>query len=60
MRYIGILSLIVIAVALCSNLVYEYMVVRYAIVAVALVLSALFRKKIIKILKGLKEKKNDT
>lgn len=59
MRYIGLLSLIVIAVATCSNFVYAYMVVRYAVLAVAIVLCILFRKKIIKAVKSLKEKKND-
>ncbi len=56
MKYIGALSLGVVIVALCSNLIYGYAMVRYAIIAVTVVIAFLFRNKIIKTVKQMKNR----
>lgn len=56
MRYIGILSAVVIAVAVLSTLVYDFIFVRYGIIAVILVVCFLLRSKIIQAVKNLKFK----
>ncbi len=56
MKYIGLLSIIVVACALTCNLLYPLPILRYAIVAVLLILAIIFRKKIIDSIKALKEK----
>lgn len=56
MKYIGALSLVVIVVALCSNLIYDYAIVRYCIMGITLVAAFLFRSKIIKTVKQMKSR----
>lgn len=56
MRQIGLLSAGVIAVSLLSNFIYNYIVIRYAIIVVLLALCILFRKRIIGMLKQMKSK----
>ena len=56
MRYIGILSVIVVAIALLSNLVYGLPLVRYGIVLVLVLVCVLLRKKILNVLKVMKNK----
>ena len=47
MKYIGALSLGVIVVALGSNLIYNYALIRYGIIAATLAIAVIFRNKII-------------
>lgn len=47
MKYIGILSSAVIIVSLLSNLIYDYRIVRYAIVLICLIVAFIYRKKFI-------------
>ena len=54
MRFIGLLSLLMVAVSLLSNLIYGYMWIRYAIIAVILILAIVFRNKILALLKTIK------
>ncbi len=56
MRQIGLLSAGVIVVSLLSNFIYNYIVIRYAIIVVLLALCILFRKRIIGMLKQMKSK----
>lgn len=56
MRYIGLLSLMVLLVSLLSNLLYDYMVIRYAVVLVLVVVAILLRKKIIHVFKAVRNK----
>lgn len=56
MRYIGLLSLVVVLVAIFSNLLYEYAFVRYSIIAGIFVIAVIFRKKLIEIIKSIKKK----
>jgi O-antigen/teichoic acid export membrane protein len=57
MRYIGILSLAVVLIALLSNLIYAYAIVRYAVLAVIVVVCVLLRKKIIGLFTTMKGEK---
>lgn len=57
MRYIGVLSLIMILVALLSNLIYDWAIIRYAIVVIVVLLCICFRKNIMKMFLNLKKGK---
>ncbi|MDE7108036.1 MAG: oligosaccharide flippase family protein, partial [Clostridiales bacterium] len=57
MRIIGLMSLIVVAVSLLSNFLYDYIIVRYVIIGVIFILGIIFRKKIIGLFKLLRAKK---
>lgn len=59
MKYIGILSLAVVIIALLSNLLYGSIIIRYAIIAVLCVICFIFRKKIIEMFKNMKGTKNN-
>ena len=54
MKYIGALSLGVITISLLSNFIYDYVVIRYAVIIIILLICFLFRKKIICIYKLMK------
>ena len=56
MRYIGGLSGVVLLIAVGSNLIYDYAVVRYAIVALIVAVAIIARKKIVNIIKRLEKK----
>lgn len=56
MRFIGLLSFVVVALALVSRAVYDYIVVRYSIILVLLVVCFVFRKYFINMLKNLRAK----
>ncbi len=56
MKYIGALSLGVIVVALGSNLIYDYALIRYGIIAATLVVAVIFRNKIINMFKLMRAK----
>lgn len=51
MRYIGVLSLVVIAISLLSDFIYDNAIARYAIIATIVVLCIVFQKKIIGLFK---------
>ncbi len=51
MKYVGLLALAVILIAVFSNLLYGLVVVRYLIVGIILVLTVVFRKKLIKLIR---------
>lgn len=57
MKYVGALSLGVVAISLLSNLIYDYALARYAILIGILALCIVFRKKITATFKSMKEKK---
>lgn len=59
MKYIGVLSLFVILVALVSNLFYDFVIVRYGIVLILVVLAFVFRKNLIAIFKQIRGKDNE-
>ena len=59
MKYVGLLSLAIVVVCLLSSFLYEFVVIRYAIVAVLLVLAVVFRKKLIGLIKNIRGKKNE-
>ncbi len=54
MKYIGVLSLCVIAVSFISNFIYDSALIRYIVLAVIVAVCLAFRKKIIGIFKSLK------
>lgn len=54
MKYLGGLSLMIIIVSLVSNFLYSYVIVRYIILTVILLLGAVFRKRIVRIFKIIK------
>ena len=56
MKYIGLLSLIVIVCALLCNFIYPYPILRYAIVLVIVILAIVFRKKIFEAIANLRKK----
>ena len=56
MKYIGMLSLAVIIIAMFSNLLYGNMWARYGIIAVLLIMGFIMRKRIIKIFVDIKAK----
>lgn len=56
MRYIGILSLAVVAVALASNLLYPYPLLRYGVIVLLAVLGILFRRPLIGAYREMKKK----
>lgn len=57
MRYIGLLSLGVIAVSLLSNFVYDYAIIRYAVILLLLALGVIFRKKIVTMIRTIRQGK---
>ena len=59
MKYISVLSLIVIVIALGSNLLYNNIWIRYGIVAVIGIVSFIFRKRIIALIKEMRNKGNE-
>ncbi len=56
MKYVAALSLAVLGISLCSNLTYDYPVVRYALVVLMIVCMVIFRKKIIGLISAIKKK----
>ena len=56
MRYIGVLALVVIVIAIFSNLLYDSILIRYGIILALLVVCFIFRKKIIQIIKDVRTK----
>lgn len=56
MKYVGVLSLIVVFLALTSRLIYDYVVIRYCLIFVGLGVCFLFRKYFINMLKKLRTK----
>ena len=54
MRFIGLLSLTVLIVALTSNFLYNYILVRYCIIGVIIAFAIIYRKKLIQIVKSIK------
>ena len=56
MKYIGALSLVLLLVALLSTFIYDYMLIRYAIIIAIFAAAFFMRKRIIQILKTLKAK----
>lgn len=56
MKCIGVLSLLLVLIALFSNLIYDYFIIRYAIVALTVVAAVIFRKKLLTIAVQLKNK----
>lgn len=59
MKWIGILSLLIILISLFSSLIYSYRIVRYCIVIAICIFAVVFRKKIIGMFKILKGNNND-
>lgn len=57
MKYVGALSLGVIAISLLSNLIYENVLARYTLMLGILALYIVFRKKVMATFKSMKEKK---
>ena len=55
MKYLGGLSLMIIIVSLVSNFIYSYVIVRYIILTEILLAGVVFRKKIVRIFKTMKE-----
>ncbi len=55
MKYIGVLSLAIIAIALLSNLLYDLLIIRYIIVALLFIICFIKRNKIIDMFKNMKK-----
>lgn len=55
MKFIFGLSLIIVAIALLSNLVYDFIIIRYIIILSILVLIFIFRKQIMQIIKTIRK-----
>lgn len=55
MKYLGGLSLMIIIVSLVSNFIYSYVIARYLILMVILLAGVVFRKRIVRIFKIMKE-----
>lgn len=58
-RFILILSAAVVFVALTSNLIYDYLVIRLSILGILIILGIIFRKRIISAFSFRKKEKND-
>lgn len=56
MRYIGLLSLTVLAVSLLSTFTYDYILIRYGVILILVIAVIIFRKKIITVFKDMKNK----
>lgn len=56
MRYIGMLSLIIIVISLISNIVYNHTLIRYIIIFIIMLIVAVLRKKIVSVIINLKER----
>lgn len=59
MKFIIILSVVVIVVSLFSNLIYDHLIVRYVLLALIFVILFIFRKKIINVFLLSKNNKTD-
>lgn len=57
MKYIGLLSLVMVLVALLSNFIYDFAMLRYAIILLVVVIGIIFRKNIVKMFFDLKKGK---
>lgn len=60
MKYIGGLSLLLVIIALVSNLLYDFIIIRYAIVGMLFIACVIFRNKILELIKNMKGNKNET
>lgn len=60
MKYIVKLSVIIIVLSVLSNLIYDFWIVRYSILAVACIVLIIMRKKVIGILGIMKKKTEET
>jgi O-antigen/teichoic acid export membrane protein len=58
MKFIGLLTLSVVVISVLSNLLYDYFVIRYLILALIAVMCIIFRKKIIGIVVAIRKKNN--
>lgn len=56
MKFVGLLSLILIAISAFSNLLYDYLIVRYCLIAVIIIFGIVFHKKIMGMFMVLKKK----
>ena len=56
MGYVGLLSGVMLVVALLSNMLYGYPVIRYLIIGALAVLPIVFKKQTVAILKSIKKK----
>ena len=59
MKYVGLLSLIVIFIALTSNMLYTHAIIRYLVIGAILVVAFIFRKRIISMFKKQPIKKDE-
>ncbi len=55
MKYVGILSVIVITVSLLSNAIYDFVLARYSVIVIMLAVCIVFNRKIIKVFKLIKK-----
>jgi hypothetical protein len=55
MRFIGALSLAVVAIALASNLFYPYPLLRYGVILLLTVLGVVFRRPLIAVFREMKK-----
>lgn len=58
MKFIGLLTLTVVVISVLSNLLYDYFVIRYLILAAIAIMCIIFRKKIIGIVLAIRKKNN--
>ncbi len=56
MKYVGLLSLVLVAISIFSNMTYDYYIIRYVAIAVIFIVTILFHKRIIGIFKTMKQK----
>ncbi len=59
MKFIGLLSLIVIIVSICASFLYNNIYVRYGIIALVIIAAIVFRKKLINLLRDMRENKKE-
>lgn len=59
MKYIGVLSLVVVAVSLLSNFIYTMPIIRYAVMLAILIFSIIFRNRLIELFKVMRGAKKD-
>lgn len=58
MKFIGALTLLVTVISILSNLLYDYFIIRYIILAFIAVMCIIFRKKIINTVMAIRRKNN--
>lgn len=58
MKFIGALTLLVTVISILSNLIYDYFIIRYVILAFIAVMCIIFRKKIINTVMAIRKKNN--